>query len=140
MYLGFDFGTRRIGVAVGGDRSGLAQPAATVRVCGGEPDWDAIARLVREWRPDAVVIGLPLNMDGTETQLAPAARGFGNRLGSRYNLPVHMVDERLSSRAARELLAGFTRRRVRNEINAVAAQQILQTFLNEHAEDPRDTE
>jgi putative Holliday junction resolvase len=86
------------------------------------------------------VIGLPLNMDGTETQLAPAARGFGNRLGSRYNLPVHMVDERLSSRAARELLAGFTRRRVRNEINAVAAQQILQTFLNEHAEDPRDTE
>jgi len=135
-YLGFDYGTRQIGVAVGGERSGLAQPAATVSVHGTKPDWEALDGLVRTWQPDALVIGLPLNMDGSETRLAPAARGFGNRLRSRYNLPVHLVDERLTSRAARELLAGASRRRVRKEINAVAAQQILQTFLDEHADNP----
>ena len=136
-FLGFDYGTRQIGVAVGGEHSGLAQPAATVDVRGADPDWDALDGLVRTWQPDALVIGLPLNMDGTETRLAPAARGFGNRLRSRYNLPVHLVDERLTSRAARELLAGASRQRVRREINAVAAQQILQTFLDDHADNPR---
>jgi putative Holliday junction resolvase len=136
-YLGFDYGTRHIGVAVGGAHSGLAQPAATVSVRGASPDWEALDGLVRDWQPDALVIGLPLNMDGSETRLAPAARRFGNRLSSRYNLPVHLVDERLTSRAARELLGGASRQRVRKEINAIAAQQILQTFLDEHADNPR---
>jgi putative holliday junction resolvase len=133
VFLGFDYGGKFIGVAVGSTHSGLAQPAATVRVRANHvPDWDQISRLVSEWRPHALVVGLPLNMDGTEQTMTRAARAFGDRLKERYNLPVHMVDERLTTRAAKDQLyaAGVAGTRHKSRLDEVAAQTILQSFLN----------
>jgi putative holliday junction resolvase len=96
---------------------------------------------MEEWKPDALVVGLPLNMDGTENRLTRAARLFGNRLQARYNLTVHMVDERLSSRSATDTLfeAGIPLKRHKQKLDKLAAQTILQAFLNERgAELERD--
>jgi putative Holliday junction resolvase len=132
-YLGFDFGERYLGVAVGSRHTGLAEPLATLHVARREPDWQALDRLVAEWRPGALVVGLPRNMDGSDNRMTRAARGFGQRLRERYNLPVHMVDERLSTRAAVDALleAGVPPRRHRQRVDRLAAQTILQAFLNE---------
>lgn len=134
-YLGFDFGTRRIGVAVGEQATAMAQPLTTVAARDGRPDWPGIDQLVATWKPSGFVVGLPFNMDDSEAALAPRARAFGKRLSARYNRPVHLVDERLTSRTARAALreAGATRRRTDARVDALAAQQILQTFLGEAA-------
>ena len=133
VFLGFDYGKRHTGVAVGSDHSRLAQPVALLSARGSEPDWDAIERLLREWKPQALVVGLPLNMDGSENAMTRAARRFGSQLAARYNLPVHWVDERLSSRVATDTLleAGVPLKRHKKRIDQVAAQTILQAFLNE---------
>jgi len=134
-FLGFDYGERHTGVAVGSSHSGLAQPLALLTAKRGEPAWDAIDHLIAEWRPHALVVGLPLNMDGSENRMTRATRAFGERLRARYNLPVHMVDERLSSRVATDTLleAGVPLKRHKNRIDQVAAQTILQAFLNDPA-------
>ncbi|MBI5611598.1 MAG: Holliday junction resolvase RuvX [Gammaproteobacteria bacterium] len=135
-YLAFDYGSKQIGVAVGGSHSGLAESLANVQVGRSGPDWAHISRLIAEWRPAALVVGLPLNMDDSENTMTAAARKFGNRLQGRYNLPVHMVDERLTSVAAKNALveAGvpFARRKAR--VDKLAAQAILQAFLDEQAD------
>jgi putative Holliday junction resolvase len=132
-YLGFDFGKKHIGVAVGRGESGLAHALDTISVRRDGPDWDHISRLVAEWQPRALVVGLPLNMDDTESDMTRAARKFGNRLQGRYNLPVHMVDERLTSVMAKNTLqeAGVPFRRRFAKIDKLAAQAILQAFLEE---------
>jgi putative Holliday junction resolvase len=137
VFLGFDYGGKYIGVAVGSTASGLAQPAATVRVSASRaPDWGEITRLVNDWRPHALVVGLPLNMDGSEQRMTRAARAFGDRLRERYNLPVHMVDERLTTRAAKDVLyaAGIAGTRHKQHLDKVAAQTILQSFLDGQGE------
>ena len=135
-YLGFDFGERTIGVAVGNDSSRQAHPLTTVRVIRGQPEWGKIEQLIEEWQPSALVVGLPLNMDGSENPVTPKARKFGNRLNGRYNLPVHMVDERLTTRDARTELynAGVTEKRHKPVLDKLAAQAILQTFLSQQSE------
>ncbi len=132
-FLGFDYGKRHTGVAVGSRHSGVAQPLTQLAAQGGEPDWDSIHRLIEEWQPEALIVGLPLNMDGSENPISRAARAFGNSLRSRYNLPVHMVDERLSSRTATDSLleAGVPLKRHKHQIDKRAAQTILQAFLND---------
>lgn len=134
-FLGFDYGRRHTGVAVGSRHSGVAQPLALLTAHGKEPDWDRIGRLIEEWRPEALIVGLPLNMDGSENEMTRAARRFGDNLKARYNLPVHMVDERLSSRAATDMLleAGVPLKRHKHQIDKRAAQTILQAFLNDVA-------
>jgi putative Holliday junction resolvase len=138
-YLAFDFGTKRIGVAVGRSRSGHADALETVAVRHGQPDWRHIGRLVEEWQPDALVVGLPLNMDDTENEITPLARRFGNQLHGRYNLTVHMVDERLTTRAAYDdmVAAGLREHRRRETADRFAARHILQTFLNDMAHEQR---
>jgi putative Holliday junction resolvase len=133
--LGFDYGRKHTGVAVGSRRSGAARPLTVLGAHGSEPDWRGIGRLIEEWRPGALVVGLPLNMDGSENPMTRAARAFGAALQDRYNLPVHMVDERLSSRAATDILleAGVPLKRHKYEIDKHAAQTILQAFLNDVA-------
>jgi putative Holliday junction resolvase len=141
VFLGFDYGSKFIGVAVGSTQSGAAQPLATVRVSANrEPDWVAIARLVAEWRPHALVLGLPLNMDGTEQTMTRAARAFGERLRERYNLPLHMVDERLTTRVAKDQLyaAGVAGTRHKSRLDMVAAQTILQSFLDTQAKSAQE--
>lgn len=132
-FLGFDYGERSIGVAVGGTHSGQAQDLATVRAGAAGPDWQHISRLIDEWRPTALVVGLPLNMDDTENPMTRAAQQFGITLGDRYNLPVHMMDERLTTVAAKNRLAesGVPPRRFKYKLDRLAAQAILQTFLDE---------
>lgn len=136
-FLGFDYGERHTGVAVGSTFSGMAQPLAVLAAKGANPDWDAIDRLVAEWRPDGLVVGLPLNMDGSANRVTRAARAFGESLRARYNLPVHMADERLSSRAATDTLleARVPLKRHKHHIDKLAAQTILQAFLNEQRSD-----
>ncbi len=135
VFLGFDFGTRQIGVAVGGTVSGAAQGLDTIAVHNNRPDWPRIGQLIEAWRPDALVVGLPLNMDGSPNELTHLARKFGNRLRARYNLPVHMVDERLTSVAARETLAQTAVRpsRRKQATDRLAAGYIVQAFLDELA-------
>src|SRR5512135_1975885 len=132
-FLAFDYGEKYIGVAAGSRHSRQAQALTTLRGSAKNPDWVGISRLIEEWRPDALVVGLPLNMDGSDNSMTRAARAFGQRLQDRYNLPVHMVDERLSTLAARDILneAGVPMRRHKARLDQLAAQTILQAFLNE---------
>lgn len=130
ILLGFDYGTKRIGVAVGQTLTGSARPLTIVRARDGKPDWEAISRLITEWQPAALVVGLPVHMDGTEHERTARARRFGNQLAGRYNLPVHRVDERLTSYEAElELRA---QGKGGEAPDAVAAQLILQSWLDEN--------
>ena len=134
VILGFDFGTRRIGVAVGSSLSGSAQALTTLHHRDG-PDWDAVTRLVGEWQPGALVVGIPLLEDGSEQPITEHARWFMTELGRLFDLPVHGADERFSSREAMVRLrgaraSGARKRRLRKgDTDAMAAQVILETWL-----------
>ena len=134
VYLGFDFGTRRIGIAIGQALTCSARALVTLSNRNGAPDWDAISRLIEEWRPDALVVGLPLNLDGSDHEITRLARRFGNRLRGRYNLPVHTMDERLSSAEAESQLAAQGRYD-KADVDKVAAQLILQGWLEQQSTD-----
>ncbi len=127
--LAFDYGEKNIGVAVGQTLTGTANPLETIHVTRSHPDWNAISRIVMTWQPDALVVGLPLNMDGTEQKVTRRARRFGNQLLGRYQLPVHLVDERLTTREARNRLA--SEGRASSDDHPVAAQIILESWLND---------
>jgi len=129
--LGFDFGTKRIGVAVGQELTRTATALTTLRSPDGGPDWAGISRLIKEWQPAALVVGLPLNLDGSESESSRLARRFGNRLTGRYNLPVFTADERLSSTEAEAILAEQGRFE-KADIDKLAAQLILQSWLEEN--------
>jgi len=127
ILLAFDYGERRIGIAVGQRLTGTATPLATIRSKNSRPDWDAIARIIAKWQPGALVVGLPLNMDGTEQPVTQASRRFANQLKGRFHLPVHWADERLSTREALSLSSADGPGGP--GIDAVAAQVILQGWL-----------
>ena len=133
--LAFDFGLKRIGVAVGQGVTATASPLTSLKAVNQKTDWEGIARLLAEWRPDRLVVGLPLNMDGSEQELTRAARRFSRRLEGRFHLPVELVDERLSSVEARSRMAGETRdwRRAEQagEVDRRAAQVILETWFEQ---------
>ena len=95
--LCFDFGIKRMGVAVGNPMLGNASELSPLKAKDGQPDWHLISKLISEWEPAAFVVGLPLNMDGSESELSRRATKFGKRLHGRYNKPYFMMDERLSS-------------------------------------------
>ena len=134
VILAFDYGARRIGVAVGQSATGTASPAGVIPVFD-KPDWAAVERCVREWTPGRLLVGVPYNMDGTETALTATCRAFAAELARRFGLPVDCVDERLTSAAATADLrearrSGARTRRVRREdIDAHAARLILETWL-----------
>jgi putative Holliday junction resolvase len=133
-WLGFDFGTRRIGVAVGQTVTGTATPVGTLTAVARRPDWERIGALIRDWRPEGLVVGLPFNMDDTEAEVAPRARRFARQLHGRFRLPVHLVDERLTSLEAERRLAAEGRHA--GDLDAEAAKLILETWLSER--DTRD--
>jgi conserved hypothetical protein TIGR00250 len=110
ILLGFDFGPRKIGVAVGQTVTRSATPLITLRSRGERPDWTGIAALIRDWQPNALVVGLPFQMDDTEVAWSPRVYRFARQLEGRYRLPVHLVDERLTSREAHRQLADRDRR------------------------------
>jgi putative holliday junction resolvase len=132
--LGFDYGGRRIGTAIGQRFTGTAQALTVVRNGDGGPDWQAIDAVVKEWRPDALLIGLPLDMEGNEQPMVQLARRFGRSLQERYRLPVLEHDERLSSREADRQFAesrraGRTRQRDAAKLDALAARIIVESYF-----------
>lgn len=134
--LSFDFGMRRIGVAVGQTTTNTASALETVTHAN-QPDWGAIDRLLKEWKPALLLVGLPLGADGEETDMSRAARRFGKALGARYSLGVDYCDERLSSRVAENRFAeqrasGSLRRKDASRLDAMAAQVILENWLQTH--------
>ena len=141
-FLAFDYGERRIGVAVGQSVTGTASPLLTIDVRGGEPDWASIDAIVADWKPDALVVGEPLRLDGGTQPMTRRARRFGHALRSRFGLPVHAADERLSTVEARAELAarGAFRRpgdgRRRGIDHPVAARIILESWLEARRTDP----
>src|SRR5690606_35895115 len=102
--IGFDFGTHSIGVAVGQSLTGTATPLNALKAKDGQPNWELVATLFTQWQPDIIVVGLPLNMDGTEQPLTELARKFANRLHGRFGVQVVLQDERLTTVAAKEAL------------------------------------
>ena len=130
--LGFDFGLKRTGVAIGQTITSTASPVTTVvSKEKGQANFLELDKLVTEWKPDALVVGIPLNMDGSEQPLTQAAKTFANSLKKRYHLPVYGVDERLSTIEAKEQLfeKGGYRKLKSNEIDHYAAVLILNTWL-----------
>ncbi len=135
--LGFDFGPRKIGVAVGQTVTRSARPLKTLRCRGDKPDWAGIEAIVREWRPSAVVLGLPLKLDDTPADWADQVQRFARQIRGRFGLPVHLIDERLTSVEARSLLRSRPGPKpVDHRLeDAVAAALILETWLSEHPPD-----
>ncbi len=129
--LGFDFGTRRIGVAIGRGLLGTATPLSPISARDGIPDWAIIEKLVLEWRPDGFVVGLPLNMDGSESEMSLRATKFGKRLQGRFNKPYFMMDERLSSHEAKGIVIarGGDRDFGQNSVDGIAAALILESWF-----------
>ena len=135
MLLAFDFGTRRIGVAVGQTLTDTATAVGTLPARSGAPDWLAVDTCIARWAPTRLLVGLPYNMDGSETTTTAACRAFGQALAQRTGLPVDHVDERLTSTAAYDELrserrSGARARRIRpQDIDANAARLILETWM-----------
>ncbi len=102
ILIGFDFGMKRIGVAIGQTVTKTARALDTIHAKAGEPNWQAITKLINKWLPDALVVGIPLNMDGTDQPISHQARQFAHALRERFHLPVHEIDERLTTKDARE--------------------------------------
>ena len=130
--LGIDYGTRRIGIAVSDLEAHIAFPLETIELSGLKSALNHIATLCQEQGVSELVIGLPLNMDGSEGNMAMEVRGFGERLSKRVKLPLHMCDERLSTAGIEKSLieADVSRKKRRNILDKLAAQQILQGFLD----------
>ena len=134
VLLAFDFGLKRIGIAVGQTVTKTARPLVTLNANQGVPQWDALNKLIKTWQPDGLVIGIPLNMDGTEQHLTQLARGFAKQLSERFKLPIYEMDERLSTKDARERLfmQGGYKALQKGQVDSVAAQLILQNWLMSH--------
>lgn len=131
--LAFDFGKKRIGVAIGDSGIGLAHPHVTIDSEKTEQRFIVIAKLIEEWQPILLVVGLPAHADGTEHELTRLSRRFARRLEGRFKIKAVLVDERYTSLTASEMLReiGIRGRRQKPMLDQIAAQQILQSFFDE---------
>ena len=135
--LGFDYGQRKIGIAVGQTSTGFAEGVATIRADSPAGPWLKIGKLIEGWRPDSLVVGLPLAVDGSESAFARCVREFGKQLQCRFELPVNFIDETLTTDFADAIIRETTpsgkritkrRKSVRDQL---AAELILKTYLHE---------
>ncbi|MCP5424976.1 MAG: Holliday junction resolvase RuvX [Gammaproteobacteria bacterium] len=127
--LGFDYGKVRIGTAIGQELLKTARPLVILQARDQRPDWPAIARLIDEWRPDLLVVGVPRHADASRSSLTAAALRFGRQLRGRYSLPVELIDEHLSSWAASQALPPQPSRTRATRDDARAAAMILETWF-----------
>ena len=132
-FLGFDFGMKNIGVAVGQELTKTANPLTVIKAREGIPNWDQIKTLLDQWSPQLLVVGLPINMDGSEQEMTAAARRFGNRLNGRFHIPVDWQDERLTTFEALDQLGIRSKMQSnkREDVDRISAQLILQSWLNQ---------
>ena len=129
--LAFDFGTKSIGVAGGQEVTGTASPLAALKARDGIPDWQQIAALYEEWQPHLVVVGLPLNMDGSEQEMTQRAKKFANRLHGRFKVAVETCDERLTTTDAKSMLfeLGGYKKLTKDKIDSVSACVIFTSWI-----------
>lgn len=133
-YLGFDFGDKKIGVAVGYAGTVIASPLETIRAIGNQPDWQKIAKLLQEWSPIGLIVGISWQADGTDNPVTPRMQKFCRQLNGRYNLPVYQVDEALTTFSAKQLLYDdlkLSAGKLWAVQDQVAAQLILQSWFNQ---------
>lgn len=132
IFLAFDFGMRRIGVAVGQRLTATATPLAPLYAKEGEPKWEEIANLIKRWEPAALVVGVPVHLDGTEQKITLAAQQFIAKLHKRFGLPVYAAEERLTTKAARERIfdAGGYRALQQESVDSLAAKLILEEWMS----------
>lgn len=126
MVLGFDFGMKYIGVATGQEITKTATPLKSLKAKDGIPNWDDVAKLISEWSPETLIVGNPLNMDDTSQDITFCAKKFANRLRHKFKLPVHLVDERLTTWEAKQRISTCSI----SEYNAEAAAIITEQWLN----------
>ena len=137
--LGFDYGRRKIGIAVGQTSTGFAEGIATISAHSPVGPWFEIGKLIEDWRPDALVVGLPLAVDGSEPEFAGYAREFGRQLHCRFELPVDFIDETLTTEFADTIIRETTvsgkriTKRRKSVRDRLAAELILKTYLHEYA-------
>ncbi|GAA0789356.1 MULTISPECIES: Holliday junction resolvase RuvX [Pseudomonadati] len=129
--LGFDYGTKSIGIAIGQAVTGSANPLLSIKAVDGIPNWDEIGKLIQEWQPDLVVVGLPLNMDGTEQEMTQRARKFANRISGRFGVKVATQDERLTTADAKARLfeLGGFKALTKGQVDAVSAVLIIESYF-----------
>ncbi len=129
--IAFDYGTKNIGVASGQSLTSSANSLVPLKAKDGIPDWTHIEKLLQEWQPDLVLVGLPLNMDGSESELSARARKFANRIHGRFGVKVELVDERLSSFEAKGevIRSGGSRDYKNNPVDSIAARIILEAWF-----------
>jgi putative Holliday junction resolvase len=136
--LAFDYGLQNIGVAYGQSLTGQGNELAPLNARDGIPNWETVAALIAEWKPSCIVVGLPLNMDDTESELCVRARKFARRIHGRFDIEVHLMDERLSTFDAKQeaRARGHKGDYRNNPIDSIAARLILETWLNQHSSAP----
>lgn len=129
--LGFDFGTKSIGVATGQMITATAQPIDAIKANDGIPNWDIVEKVITEWQPDLVVIGLPLNMDGTEQLITQRAKKFANRLNGRFGVKIALQDERLTTASAKEFIfeRGGFKALDKGKVDSISAALILESWM-----------
>ncbi|MCW9699903.1 MULTISPECIES: Holliday junction resolvase RuvX [unclassified Avibacterium] len=134
--LAFDFGTKSIGCAVGQSITKSAQPLPAFKAQDGIPNWEAIEKCLAEWKPDKVIVGLPLNMDGTEQPLTQRAKKFANRLHGRFGVAVILQDERLTTTEARAEIfqRGGFKALEKGKVDSISACIILESWFNNFEE------
>ena len=131
--LGFDYGKKRIGIATGITITGSATPQKTLKQINGNPDWEAIADQIQQWKPQALIVGMPYHTDGSENEMTATVRQFAYELKKRFKLPLIEVNEALSSQQAEEILKQDMKINQQNkhEIDRMAAAIIVQRWLDQ---------
>ncbi|PHM55922.1 Holliday junction resolvase RuvX [Xenorhabdus sp. KK7.4] len=132
--IAFDFGTRSIGAAIGQEITGTARALDSFKAKEGSPNWDLIEKLLKEWQPDLVIVGLPLNMDGTEQPVTAQAKKFANRIHGRFGVQVELHDERLTTVEARSHLFAYGGYRAldKGKVDSTSAVVILESWFEQH--------
>lgn len=134
-YLGFDFGNKKIGIAVGQATTATASPLQTLRSANQVPDWGAIGKIIQEWRPAGLVVGVSKQLDGADNAITPRILKFCRQLEGRYQLPVYRQDEAFSTFEAKQMLfdeVNVSATKLWQVQDQLAAQLILQSWLNDH--------
>lgn len=135
--IAFDFGLKRTGIAVGNTLTGSASPESTLLSQNEQPDWQAITRLFNEWKPEQLVVGMPTELDGSESPLTQRINRFCNQLNGRYNLPVDQENEQFTSIEAAARLkqlrqTGRKKKVSKEEVDKIAASIILENWMQKH--------
>lgn len=136
LLLAFDFGMKKIGVAVGQTVTKTARPLSNLKAQKGEPDWSEVDKLIHSWKPDEIIVGIPLNMDGTKQPITDSANQFAESLRKRYEIKVCGMDERLTTKSAREEIfsRGGYKALQKGQIDSVAAKLILEAWFTQQNE------